>query len=421
MRKKDKNFKEKDNGIKISIVIPVYNTAKYLSRCIKSVVEQELKNYEIIIVDDCSTDDSYQMLKDLKNQFSHIKLFQNEKNMGCGFSKNVGLRHCTGKYMCFVDSDDWIKKGSLKKLLELAEETKCDAIYYGEEFRKEGQIGDDNNDTVDELTIKRVYENGIELFENMFDEKKVTVSASHYFIRRDAIGKNISFSENRINDDWIFSALFLCSIKKIIVLENDLYVYYQRTSGNITTQVKKFSIIRAWYDFALCIWNGIGNINEDTKRVRNKCFLHMMIEIHNDFFLQKPNGELEYNEIRDEINKEQEIKVLFEKSKYLSAYGHVCNNTIEEIKRAKNIYVYGAGQYGIDTYRVLYMNKIPIAGFIETRKGKNKLSNVPVYSLKEFIEKNCESTVIIAVSKKYKSEIITLLEENNFINYISLY
>ena len=198
---------KKDDNIIISIVIPVYNTEKYISRCIESIVEQGLENYELIIVDDCSIDHSYQILKDWKEKHSQIKLFQNEKNMGAGFTKNKGLNLCTGKYICFVDSDDWIKKNSLKSLLELAEETNCDAIYYGEELRKEGQICN-KDDIVENLIIKKTYANGMQLFEKMLDDKKVTVSACHYFIRRDAIDKKVSFSENAICDDWIFALLF---------------------------------------------------------------------------------------------------------------------------------------------------------------------------------------------------------------------
>lgn len=411
--------RKKHDNIKVSIVIPVFNTEKYISRCIGSIVEQGLENYEIIIVDDCSIDRSYHILKDWESKYSKIKLFHNEKNMGAGFTKNKGLKLCTGKYICFVDSDDWIKKGSLKKLLGLAEETKCDAIYYGEECRKEEQI-DSSDDSVEKLVIKKIYSNGIELFENMFDERKVTVSACHYFIRRDAIDERVIFSENTINDDWIFTAFFLCSIKKIIVLENDLYIYYQRTSGNISTKAKNISMIKEMFNHAINIYTGMGIENEDIKRVRAKCFLYMMIQIHNDYFRQKHNSEMEYSEINDIINKDSEIKVLFEKSKYLSAYGEVCNNTIEEIKKAKNIYIYGTGNYGIDTFRVLYMNKIPVAGFIETQKKKNKMFNVSVYSIEEFAEKNCEGIIIIAISNQYKNEILDLLEENNITNYISM-
>lgn len=409
---------KKYENIKVSIVIPVYNTEQYISRCMESIVGQGLENYEIIIVDDGSTDRSYQILRDWESEFPQIKLFQNEKNMGAGFSKNKGLRLCSGKYICFVDSDDWLKKDSLKKLLDLAEETKCDAVYYGEEYRKEGQV-DDNNDTAGELTIKRVYENGIELFENMLDEKKVTVSANHYFIRRDAIDKKATFSENTLNDDWTFTAFFLCGVKKIIVLENDLYVYYQRTSGNITSRAKNVSMVKEWFNHALSIYTGMGTVNEDINRVRSKCFLYMMTEIHNEYFQKKCNAEIEYAEINNIINK---IKVLFEKSKYLSVYGEICNSAIEEIKRAGNVYIYGTGNYGMDTYRVLCMNKISIDGFIETQKKKDMMFNVPVYSLKEYAEKMCVGggIIVIAVSAQYKDEIADLLEKNNITNYINI-
>lgn len=407
------------DNIKVSINISVYNTEKYVSRCIESIIGQGLENYELIIVDDCSTDHSYQILKEWERKISQIKLFQNEKNMGAGFTKNRGMNLCTGKYICFVDSDDWIKEDSLKKLLEMAEELNCDAIYYGEESRKEERTEDD--DATQKLTIKKIYANGIELFENMPDQKKVTVSVCHYFIRRDAIDKRVSFSENTINDDWIFTVFFLCSIEKIIVLENDLYVYYQRISGSISSKVKKTSMIKEIFNHAIYIWRNIENTNDDINRVKTKCFLHMMIDIHNDFILRKHNSEMEYNEIKSIINKDQEIKGLFEKSRYLSAYGDVCNNKIEELKQVKRVYIYGTGNYGIDTYRVLYMYNISVDGFVETHKKNNMMFNVPVYSLDEFVEKKIKEITIIAVSDKYKNEIFALLEKNNITNYCSIF
>lgn len=410
------NTEKKNDNIKISIIIPVYNTEKYISRCIKSIVEQELKNYEIIIIDDCSIDNSYQILEDWEGEFSQIKLFQNEKNMGAGFTKNKGLKLCTGKYICFVDSDDWIKKDCLKKLLELAEKTNCDAIYYGEDLRKEGQICN-SDDIVEKLIVKKTYANGIQLFEKMLDDKKVTVSACHYFIRRGAIDKRVSFSENVICDDWIFTAFFLCSVGKIIVLENDLYVYYQRSLGNVCSKVKSISMAKERFSHALYIWRNIGNTNETINRVRTKCFVYMMISIHNDYVLKKHNAEIEYNEINYMVNKDQQIKELFEKSKYLSAYGEVFDDTIKKLKKAKRVYIYGTGNYGIDTYRVLYMNRISIDGFIETQKKKNSLLNIPIYSLKEFIKRGYEGLIIVAVSNKYKDEITALLKENNITNY----
>ena len=112
---------------------------------------------------------------------------------------------------------------------------------------------------------------------------------------------------------------------------------------------------------------------------------------------------------------------MFEKSRYLSAYGDVCNNKIEELKQVKRVYIYGTGNYGIDTYRVLYMYNISVDGFVETHKKNNMMFNVPVYSLDEFVEKKIKEITIIAVSDKYKNEIFALLEKNNITNYCSIF
>ena len=92
---------------KITVIIPVYNTARYLDRCIGSVVSQTYKNLEIILVDDGSTDDSYEICKRWEEKDQRILLIHKE-NGGQSSARNLALDIATGDYIAFVDSDDWI-------------------------------------------------------------------------------------------------------------------------------------------------------------------------------------------------------------------------------------------------------------------------------------------------------------------------
>ena len=94
----------------ISIIIPVYNTAKYVGKCIESVINQSYKNLEIIIIDDASTDGSYDICKDYADTDRRIKIIHNENNIGLSGSRNVGIDISKGKYIAFVDSDDYITR-----------------------------------------------------------------------------------------------------------------------------------------------------------------------------------------------------------------------------------------------------------------------------------------------------------------------
>ena len=101
---------------KVSIISPVYNSEKYLKKMIHSVMKQSHKNWELILVDDCSTDKSRHIIKKFKTK--KIKFFLNKKNYGAGYSRNIGTKHAKGRYITFIDSDDYWHKEYLKKTLK---------------------------------------------------------------------------------------------------------------------------------------------------------------------------------------------------------------------------------------------------------------------------------------------------------------
>lgn len=128
-----------ENKIKVSIIIPVYNTEQYLRQCLDSVVSQTLKDIEIIIVNDGSTDNSLNILQEYQKKYSHIKVV-NQTNKGYSEVRNVGLKIANGDYIGFVDSDDFIEKNMFEKLIKKALETNADIVscnYYM--FYKKGR------------------------------------------------------------------------------------------------------------------------------------------------------------------------------------------------------------------------------------------------------------------------------------------
>ena len=111
--------------VKVSIIVPVYNSEKYLNKCLDSLVSQTLKNIEIIIINDGSTDNSLKIIKDYESKFSNIICINNE-NHGIGFSRNCGIEKAKGKYIIFVDSDDYISTSMAEKLYKFSEKNKLD-------------------------------------------------------------------------------------------------------------------------------------------------------------------------------------------------------------------------------------------------------------------------------------------------------
>ncbi len=105
--------------MKLSIIIPVYNVEKYLRKCLDSVIYPELDDYEIIAVDDGSTDSSRDILSEYATAHPHLIRFVHKKNSGQGPARNTGVELALGEYICFVDSDDYLLPGAIPELLEL--------------------------------------------------------------------------------------------------------------------------------------------------------------------------------------------------------------------------------------------------------------------------------------------------------------
>lgn len=115
---------------KVSIIIPVYNTEKYLSRCLNSLVKQTLHDIEIICINDGSEDNSLSILENYASSDERIVLID-QKNQGQSVARNRGIEIARGKYIGFVDSDDWVDDNYFEKLYCAAENNNCDIAVAG--------------------------------------------------------------------------------------------------------------------------------------------------------------------------------------------------------------------------------------------------------------------------------------------------
>lgn len=115
----------------ISVIIPVYNATKFLSTCIKSIINQTFQNLEIILVNDASTDNSIHICNIFKEKDNRIILIDKKQNEGVEKARYDGILAATGDYICFVDSDDWLEKDSLKRMYDKAIETDADYVEVG--------------------------------------------------------------------------------------------------------------------------------------------------------------------------------------------------------------------------------------------------------------------------------------------------
>ena len=116
--------------VKVSVIIPVYNVAPYLGECLDSVIQQSLTDIEIICIDDCSTDDSLQLLQKYAVSDSRIRILCNDKNRDVSATRNRGIREAVGKYIFFMDSDDtFFSNNALESLYDVAITDLADVVW----------------------------------------------------------------------------------------------------------------------------------------------------------------------------------------------------------------------------------------------------------------------------------------------------
>ena len=114
---------------KVSIIIPVYNTKKYLEQCVFSIVEQTYQNIEILLVDDGSTDGTSDLCDEIAKKDSRVRVIH-KTNGGAATARNLGIDEATGEYVMFVDSDDWLDTDAVENLVEHADKNNTDVIRF---------------------------------------------------------------------------------------------------------------------------------------------------------------------------------------------------------------------------------------------------------------------------------------------------
>lgn len=210
---------------KLSIIIPVYNTAAYVEKCLKSCLNQDLSKdkYEIIVVDDGSTDNSAGIIKDFQNNHSNIVFIQKE-NGGVSSARNKGIEVAKGKYVTFVDSDDVVKENSLNEIFTSLDTYNSDLTIMNSFIPKKDDVNEYRYPFPKEL-VGKCY-SGIELFRNMYSRGSVC----GVFFKIDFILENkLMFSEElRNGEDSLFMSMSFLYAVTIRYFDLDFYSITER-------------------------------------------------------------------------------------------------------------------------------------------------------------------------------------------------
>lgn len=304
-------------NIRFSIIVPVFNSEKKISVCIESIIKQKYRNYELILVDDGSTDNSLKICMNYKNRFNYIKVIH-KKNGGTNSARKKGLNYAIGKYIVFIDSDDYIDEDFLLYFDNVINKNKnIDAIFFGykkinndsinKEILNRINAGTYCNDEINEINKKFLYDNSapginngviinsvctkivkkgiyIDVFKNTNDAIKIgedlictklilenkllkkiyisNYSGYSYYNNKESIINNINAKsiEDYLETVLYLEKIFINEINKISIFSykalNNIFYYLANTSNNyIDFREKTFNLYK--YDK---IWNYVDKI-----------------------------------------------------------------------------------------------------------------------------------------------------------------
>ena len=233
-------------GIKLSIIVPVYNIIQYLPKCLDSILSQTLRDIEIICVDDCSTDSSFSILEEYKSKDDRIKLLKLAKNYGQGYARNRGIEIAQGEYIGFVDGDDYIDPNYFEALYNSAVKNNADIsvasiLKHKKNYKKYNVI----------YKKEGIAENIQDKIKLCGDKKKFFFYAWNKIYKTDLIKNNgIEFAQGQIYEDVIFAIEALYYSNRVVSVPNIKYHYIERKNSSVKrkdiTGKKEYDLTKAY-------------------------------------------------------------------------------------------------------------------------------------------------------------------------------
>ena len=404
--------------VKVSVIVPVYNSEQYLRQCLNSLLAQTMSDIEIICVNDASTDQSFQILKEYRRKEPRIKLLSNPENMGVSYSRNLALDIAGGEYIQFVDADDYIEKETIEELFKQARQTNADMTYMGMHF----DIDNNEEGSVVQQGIlgeyQEVYE-GCELLCRLAENKEFFLYGWSVFYHKRFLDEyQIRFENLRIGEGGDFILRSLCRAKRVIVCNNKYYHYrIHKASAMHSNKAKKELLLGQTVQY-MNLFEFMANNKKDWSP---DVFLSDLWRKIAGGLQNLTQGEIE------EISKKFDSSFRKNLFQLLSRDAHtyeinINRDRLEQIHNKKYVIIYGAGFASKDVIQFLQRHEIEILGFAITKRndGKTALYGHHIYEISELESYASDSIVLVAANKKYNREIEDILDKYGFRSRIFL-
>lgn len=392
------------NEIKLSIIIPVYNCEKYIRQCLESICSQYIEGLQVLCIDDCSQDMSLNILYEMQKKYDCIEVYRNSLNKGQAAARNKGLSRAVGKYIMYVDSDDYIADNIIQ-LLAYIEDSQSDIVLFDTYMFSDESFGYsfDNNSRIRKYSYGQ--ESGVDMLCNLIKNQEMSGIVWGSIYRRGYLEcQKIRFIEDGQHEDipYIFNAL-LCADRADYF--HEIVYYYRQRSDSTLYKPNYRRLLRgllAGYSNMEEVWENYKKRINDIDKYEPFIwqYFRQIIDMAEDRYvcLLTENSIL----IEDSLNQQIQKNHLLEKEE-INIYIKECE--VNRLKKVNNIAIYGAGLLAKKIYILLQKNEISVSCFCVTNTMENptRLFDKPVI---EYASNIKQKNIIIAVSEKVRNQII---------------
>lgn len=392
----------KKDRVKVSVITAIYNQSRYMEDYYTSLKKQTLSDFEVICVDDCSSDDSLEQLKKLTQGDSRFRIIQNQKNSGLSVSRNKAMEMSQGKYICFLDGDDCLEETALEVLFQNAEGESLQGVFYSA-----AEYTEDLKEITRNIQYKKEYPicNGRTLMSLAHTRGEYQSAAGFQFWRRDfLLGNQLFFVPDIVYEDTIFTIQALCRAERITAIPNILY-HYRRCNTSISHSLGQKQLFSCIYVFE--------NLCRYLDEYKNDMDVYPEIKERKNLFEKRIQHILcvmdEDTEVELYHEKYRQIYLWFKENMKFPFLGELLPSDWEKIENAECVYIFGDGMAAEEAIAYLRRKNILVTGVLVSDTAPNGewkgYKKIPVQNFTE------KGLVVIAVSRKWRENIERLFAE----------
>lgn len=266
--------------MKVSIIIPVYNVSDYIERCLQSVMNQTYKDLECIVVDDCSTDDSYEKCQKLLESYKgevNFHLFHFQENKGVSIARNIGMEHAKGEYLYFMDSDDAIAPDCIELMVQKVKQHPGVELVQGKmkSIPMRAYYNTDRYDHIDYIDDNRWIRK-----EFFGDYPRFPIGVCNKLVRFDFIKEHsLFFLPGVVHEDELWAFFLAKKLRKVAFVHQDTYYHYIVPNSIMTTKSNE-KRVRSWAKILLVMNQ---HFDEPYKKLQIERYLEFLMGYYDEY------------------------------------------------------------------------------------------------------------------------------------------